>query len=127
MANEPWKPFNFFGASNVGPRPQWDDPQFGGGTSMTTMQHAQYQQAMNRWNIKNQEREKRRKIFQDMAQTPGPTPRGVDPSQERMEAVSSLSPIDVEGQLAPSDPMALYGRPREWPYLQSIVNMGKLA
>ena len=118
--------FDFFGGSNVGPKPQWDDPQFGGGTSMTTMQHAQYQQAMNRWNIKNQEREKRRKIFQDMAQTPGPTPKPFKSQAGTREAGDPFTPVQVAGGFAPSDPMARYGRPKKWPYLQSIVNMGKV-
>ena len=118
---------DFFGGSNAGTKPQWNDPQFGGGTSMTTMQHAQYQQAMNRWNIKNQEREKRRKIFQDMAQTPGPTPKDFRSSAGQKEFVETLAPVQVAGGPAPSDPMARYGRPKRWPYLQSIVNMGQLA
>tara|TARA_R110002020_G_scaffold133884_3_gene298788 strand:+ start:621 stop:1013 length:393 start_codon:yes stop_codon:yes gene_type:complete len=129
MANEPWKPFNFFGASNVGPKPRIGDYTYWNDNdqrAMTVLQQEEYRAAMNNWNIKNQEREKRRKIFQDMAQTPGPTPNPFKSKAGTREAGDPLTPVQVAGGFAPSDPMARYGRPKKWPYLQSIVNMGKL-
>jgi len=121
--------WNLFGGSNAGPRPRiggytdWDDE---GNRTMSLIQQEEYRAAMNRWNTKNQEREKRRKIFQDMAQTTGPTPKDFTSSMGQKEFVETMAPVQVAGGPAPSDPMARYGRPKKWPYLQSIVNMGKV-
>ena len=122
--------WNIFGGSNAGPQPRMRDYTYWNDNdqrAMTVLQQEEYRAAMNRWNVKNQEREKRRKIFQDMAQTTGPTPPGIDPSQKRLAPVDTLSPVQVAGGPPPSDVMARYGRPKKWPYLQSIVNMGQLA
>ena len=120
--------WNIFGGSNVGSQPQYGDyTGWSDGTqTMTQLQHSQYQQALNNWNVKNEERKKRQKIFQDMAQTTGPTPKAFTSSMGQREDVASLSPVQVAGGPAPSDTMARYGRPKKWPYLQSIVNMGQV-
>mgnify|MGYP003147903624 CR=1 FL=1 len=121
--------WNIFGGSNAGPQPRIGDYTYWGDDNqraMTVLQQEEYRAAMNRWNTKNQEREKRRKIFQDMAQTTGPTPKDFRSSAGQKEFVETLAPVQVAGGPAPSDPMARYGRPKKWPYLQSIVNMGKV-
>ena len=119
--------FDFFGGSNAGPKPQWDDPQFGGGQGMTDRQWRRYQQDRADWEEMKNLQDQRQAMFQEMAQTTGPTAKEWTSRAGKMEAGDPFSPIQVAGGPAPSDVMARYGRPKKWPYLQSIVNMGKLA
>jgi len=94
--------------------------------SMTDRQSRLYDQDMDDWREMKNLREQRQAIFQEMAQTTGPTPKEWTSRAGKMEAGDPFSPIQVAGGPAPSDPMARYGRPKKWPYLQSIVNMGKV-
>ena len=77
------------------------------------------------WDRIEAARKKRQEAYEAMAQKTGPTPKGVDVGQYK-EAGDPLSPVQVAGGLAPSDVMARFGRPKKWPYLQSIVNMGQV-
>ena len=95
--------------------------------SMTSGQYALYQQDMADWKEMKNLQDQRQAMFQEMAQTTGPTPAPYTSSAGKREAGDPFSPIQVAGGPAPSDPMARYGRPKKWPYLQSIVNMGQLA
>ena len=97
------------------------------GHSMTAGQYALYQQDMADWKEMKNLQDQRQAMFQEMAQTTGPTPAPYTSSAGKREAGDPFSPIQVAGGPAPSDVMARYGRPKKWPYLQSIVNMGRLA
>ena len=119
--------WNIFGGSNAGPKPQWDDPQFGGGQGMTDRQWRRYQQDRADWEEMKNLQDQRQAMVQEMAQTTGPTPAPYTSSAGKREAGDPLSPVQVAGGPPPSDVMARFGRPKKWPYLQSIVNMGQLA
>ena len=95
--------------------------------SMTAGQHALYQQDMADWKEMKNLQDQRQAMFQEMAQTTGPTPAPYTSSAGKREAGDPFSPIQVAGGPPPSDVMARFGRPKKWPYLQSIVNMGQLA
>ena len=97
------------------------------GHSMSDRQYGLYQQDRADWEEMKNLQDQRQAMFQEMAQTTGPTPAPYRSSAGKREAGDPLSPVQAAGGLAPSDPMARYGRPKKWPYLQSIVNMGKLA
>ena len=94
--------------------------------SMTAGQSRLYDQDMADWKEMKNLQDQRQAMFQEMAQTTGPTPKEWTSRAGKMEAGDPFSPIQVAGGPAPSDPMARYGRPKKWPYLQSIVNMGKV-
>ena len=111
----------------------WGTDDFGSthgqitGHSMSDRQYALYQQDMADWKEMKNLQDQRQAIFQEMAQTTGPTAKEWTSRAGKIEAGDPLSPVQVAGGLAPSDPMARYGRPKKWPYLQSIVNIGQLA
>lgn len=84
-------------------------------------------EAIRRWEFEEQMRQRKQERFAAMAADPGDVPREWTSRAGKMEAGDPFSPIQVAGGPAPSDPMARYGRPKKWPYLQSIVNMGGVA
>jgi len=103
-------------------------PTFAGkptGRTQTAQQLADWNQANEDWAAIEAARKKRKEAYEAMAQKTGPTPKGVDVGQYK-EAGDPFSPVQAASGLAPSDPMARYGRPKRWPYLQSIVNMGQV-
>ena len=123
--------------SGYGVAPEWAEhpwledirPTFAGkptGRTQTAQQLADWNQANEDWAAIEAARKKRKEAYEAMAQKTGPTPKGVDVGQYK-EAGDPFSPVQAASGLAPSDPMARYGRPKKWPYLQSIVNMGRLA
>ena len=93
--------------------------------TQTVQQLSDWNTAKENWDRIEAARKKRQEAYEAMAQKTGPTPKGVDVGQYK-EAGDPFSPVQVAGGLAPSDVMARYGRPKRWPYLQSIVNMGQV-
>ena len=88
---------------------------------------AKHDEAIRRWEFEEQMRQRKQERFAAMAGDPGDVPREWTSRAGKMEAGDPLTPVQVAGGPAPSDPMARYGRPKKWPYLQSIVNMGRVA
>jgi len=108
---------NLMGGSKASPMPHPDD--------FTTSD--KYTFAEKRWKLQEEERRKRQQMYQEMAQTPGDTPAPYKSRMGTREAGDPFSPVQVAGGPPPSDVMARFGRPKKWPYLQSIVNMGPVA
>jgi len=92
----------------------------------TAQQKADWDQANEDWARIEAARKKRQEAYEAMAQKSGDVPREYTSRGEKREAGDPFSPVQAAGGLAPSDPMARYGRPKRWPYLQSIVNMGQV-
>ena len=93
--------------------------------TQTVQQLSDWNTAKENWDRIEAARKKRQEAYEAMAQKTGPTPKGVDVGQYK-EAGDPFSPIQVAGGPPPSDVMARFGRPKKWPYLQSIVNMGQV-
>ena len=127
--------FDFFGNQGANPRPNLRDystqgantmhpshggqGQAGGPPRQTQQQQQDFQQAERRWKLREEERRKRQDMYSEMAQTTGPTPKGVDVGQYK-EAGDQLT----MGAAAPAYEPALYGQPRKWrDQYASIVNL----
>ena len=127
--------FDFFGNQGANPRPNLRDystqgantmhprhggqGQAGGPPRQTQQQQQDFQQAERRWKLREEERRKRQDMYSEMAQTTGPTPKGVDVGQYK-EAGDQLT----MGAAAPAYEKALYGQPRKWrDQYASIVNL----
>ncbi len=95
-------------------------------SSQTEAQRQAFDTAENNWARIDAARKKRQEAYLAMAQKTGDVPREYRSRAGKREAGDPLSPVQAAGGLAPSDPMARYGRPKRWPYLQSIVNMGQV-
>jgi len=94
--------------------------------TQTAQQLADWNTANENWSRIEAARKKRKEAYEAMAQKSGDVPREYTSRGEKREAGDPFSPVQAAGGLAPSDPMARYGRPKKWPYLQSIVNMGRV-
>ena len=104
-------------------------PTFAGkptGRTQTAQQKADWDEANEKWERIEAARKKRKEAYEAMAQKTGDVPREYTSRMGDREAGDPFSPVQVAGGLAPSDVMARYGRPKRWPYLQSIVNMGQV-
>ena len=127
--------FDFFGNQGANPRPNLRDystqgantmhpshggqGQAGGPPRQTQQQQQDFQQAERRWKLREEEQRKRQDMYSEMAQTTGPTPKGVDVGQYK-EAGDQLT----MGAAAPAYEKALYGQPRKWrDQYASIVNL----
>jgi len=146
--------FDFFGNQGANPRPSRSDFVSHGGmgaasiqdamrfrtqgdrrfgsepgmpvTTQTEAQRQAFDTAESNWARIDAARKKRQEAYLAMAQKTGDVPREYRSRAGKREAGDPLSPVQAAGGLAPSDPMARYGRPKRWPYLQSIVNMGQV-
>ena len=91
--------------------------------TQTGQQKQDFQQAERRWKLREEEQRKRQDMYSEMAQTTGPTPKGVDVGQYK-EAGDPLSPVQVAGGQAPTYEPALFGQPRKRrERYRSIVNL----
>ena len=129
--------FDFFGNQGANPKPNLRDfsdpgryrvppmhrgkyPEIDNAPRTQTGQQRQdFQQAERRWKLREEEQRKRQDMYSEMAQTVGPTPKGVDVGQYK-EAGDQLT----MGASAPAYEPALYGQPRKWrDQHASIVNL----
>jgi len=129
--------FDFFGNQGANPKPNLRDfsdpgryrvppmhrgkyPEIDNAPRTQTGQQRQdFQQAERRWKLREEEQRKRQDMYSEMAQTTGPTPKGVDVGQYK-EAGDQLT----MGASAPAYEPALYGQPRKWrDQYASIVNL----
>ena len=94
--------------------------------TQTAQQYGAWNQANEDWAAIEAARKKRKEAYEAMAQKSGDVPAAYKSRAGKREAGDPLTPVQVAGGLAPSDVMARYGRPKKWPYLQSIVNMGRV-
>ena len=108
--------FHIGGGPQLGERPSYTDY---GGEGMTSYDYGRWENEMADWKEKKNQQAQRQAIFQEMAQTVGPTPKAFVGGGGTRTAEEGLPAAGVGAM----DEMALYGRPKKWPYISSIVNL----